>query len=324
MGQVRRGFHVVAVVAHRRSLRRSSSYLRDPAGVVVAHDDLDSARIPVLAGCPRARPRSPTPVRPTPRRWPAPACGHCPVRRTRRRAAAPDRRPRHATTRRPPAAMPTPSTTIRHGWQSLSRPGRRGATPDRRDADRPGRRLVRVRRRGGVPARPAVPPRTAPRCPFRAVAPPLLDDLHSAAVADRCRPRRRRQQLVGLLHLRRQLAHQVDPRRDELRSVRGEVTVPHVEGVEHAAVTAIARGRRGLQQRRPLAEHLVVVRADRRHLRAPSRRELIEVPAPFAGVAAHQREILRCEQHRAQRHPESRGRRARGSGSAVPCWPARR
>ena len=60
------------------------------------------------------------------------------------------------------------------------------------------------------------------------------------AITDGRRPRSGRQQLIRLLHLGRQLVHQIDPGGHQLGAVRGEMTVPDVERVQCALVAAIA------------------------------------------------------------------------------------
>ncbi len=139
----------------------------------------------------------------------------------------------------------------------------------------------------------------------------VLDHVDAAAVLDRGRSGRRRQQLVRLFHLGRELVDQLDACSDQLGAVRGEVPVPHVERVEHTAVAAMAGGSSGFQQRGPLPQHFVVVGshgADARTLRGG---QFVEIPAAFAWIAAHQREVLRCEQH-GPHHPEHLSGRTNG------------
>ena len=84
------------------------------------------------------------------------------------------------------------------------------------------------------------------------------------------------------------------------RAVCGQMPVPHIEGVQRASVTPESRAGRGLQQRRPLSEHFLVVGPDRRHPRPADRGQIVEVTPPIPRVATDQRQILGREQHRAQ------------------------
>jgi hypothetical protein len=79
--------------------------------------------------------------------------------------------------------------------------------------------------------------------------------------------------------------------------VLGQVPVPHVQRADVALAAGPARAARRLQQRAALPQHPVVVRA---HPGVPGRaqhQQLVQEPAALTGVAAHQRQILRREQH---------------------------
>ena len=117
--------------------------------------------------------------------------------------------------------------------------------------------------------------------------------------------------MVGLLHLWGELVDQVDACRDQLGSVRGEVSVPHVEGVEHTAVAAMAGGAGRFQQCGALPQHFVVVRSHRADPRSSCRGQFVEVATAFAGIPAYQRQVLWREQHRPQ-HPQYLAGRADG------------
>ena len=83
------------------------------------------------------------------------------------------------------------------------------------------------------------------------------------------------------------------------------------------AATAAGRAR-GLQQRRALLEHPLVVGADAGQPRGSGHDQLVEEPAALGRVAPHDGQVLRREQHRAQRAEHSRGR---GTGDAVELGP---
>jgi len=72
-------------------------------------------------------------------------------------------------------------------------------------------------------------------------------DVDARAVTDRGRPRRRRQQLVALLHFGCQLVHQIDPGGHQLCAVGGQMPVPNIKRVKGTAVTPKPRAGRGLQ-----------------------------------------------------------------------------
>ena len=99
--------------------------------------------------------------------------------------------------------------------------------------------------------------------------------------------------------------------------MRGQVSVPHVERVGEAAVTAMTRARRGLQQRGALSQHFVVVRPHSCDPRPPGRREFVEVTPALRGISPDQREVLRGEHDRAQ-HAQYLARRA-DRGAVQPC-----
>ena len=94
--------------------------------------------------------------------------------------------------------------------------------------------------------------------------------------------------MLGLLHLRRQLRYQLQPRRHQFGTVRRQVAVPDVERLECTAVAPKACSRSTFQQRGALLKHLLVVGPERRHPGASQRRQLIEVAPPITGIAAHQ------------------------------------
>jgi hypothetical protein len=123
-----------------------------------------------------------------------------------------------------------------------------------------------------------------------------------------------RQQLVGLFHLGGQLSDQLDAPRDQLGAMRGEVPVPHIECVEHTAVTAVAGSAGRLEQRRALSQHSVVVRAHRADRGSSCGGQFVEVAAALARIAPHQRQVLGREQHGPQNTEDFTGR---ADGGAV-------
>ena len=76
--------------------------------------------------------------------------------------------------------------------------------------------------------------------------------------------------------------------------------VPHVERLGTAAVTAVPRAGRGLEQCGALPQHLVVIGAHTRDPGSPGGGEFVEIAPALARVPAHQRQVLRREHHRPQ------------------------
>ncbi|CAM5331689.1 hypothetical protein SHIRM173S_09669 [Streptomyces hirsutus] len=76
-----------------------------------------------------------------------------------------------------------------------------------------------------------------------------------------------------------------------------EVLVPDVEGGQVHGAPAVAAGQRGgLQQRVALLENTVVVGADPGHARGAGGDQLVQEPAPLAGIALDQGKVLGREQ----------------------------
>ena len=73
---------------------------------------------------------------------------------------------------------------------------------------------------------------------------PAVDEFHAAAVADGRRPRPGSQQLAGLFHLGGELVDQIDTGSDELGTVRGQMPVPDVQGVQDSAIAAMTGSRK--------------------------------------------------------------------------------
>ena len=78
----------------------------------------------------------------------------------------------------------------------------------------------------------------------------------------------------------------------------GQVPVQHIDAVGHPAVTAMPRAGRGLQQRRPLPQHLVVIRT---HSRDPWPARGREFMCASLAQFPHERGIFGGERHRAPR-----------------------
>ena len=132
---------------------------------------------------------------------------------------------------------------------------------------------------------------------------PVGFDLDAGVIRDRRGPRRRRQQLVTLLHLGRQLVHQRHPGGHQLRAVGRQMPVPHVEGVQRATVAAESGAGRRFQQGGALAQDLVVIGPDAGHPRATHGGQIVEVSPAIAGISPDQRQVFGREQHRTQ-HPD--------------------
>ena len=146
---------------------------------------------------------------------------------------------------------------------------------------------------------------SAPSPPFRGAAVdefrgPAVDEFHAAAVADGRRPRPGSQQLAGLFHLGGELVDQIDTGSDELGTVRGQMPVPDVQGVQDSAIAAMTPRGRGLEQRGALAQHLVVIRPDGGDPGTTRGGQLVEIAPAFPGFATDQRQVFGCEQHRPQ------------------------
>ena len=120
---------------------------------------------------------------------------------------------------------------------------------------------------------------------------------------------------------------------EQLGADPGQVAVPDLEGVQGVArasstgssaglVPTAAQHRRGrLQQRVALLEHPVVVRPHPGPAGLPRDQQVVQEPAPLAGVALDQGQVLGREQHRAQRAEHVARPRHRRRGSAGPGWP---
>ena len=79
-----------------------------------------------------------------------------------------------------------------------------------------------------------------------------------------------------------------------------------------------------LQQRAPLLEHPLVVGPHPGHPRDCADDQVVEEAAPLARVAAHDRQVLGREQHRAQHAEHIAGPRRRRAVEPRPVGPARR
>ena len=76
-----------------------------------------------------------------------------------------------------------------------------------------------------------------------------------------------------------EITQYLDPRSGHLATEIGELSIPHVEGADHrvgVGAPSTQRRARSLEQRRPLPQHPVVVREERRHARHQEHRELVE------------------------------------------------
>ena len=119
---------------------------------------------------------------------------------------------------------------------------------------------------------------------------------------------------------RAQRAHCVQPRREQLRAVRGQVPVPYVEGRGHGVgVTPPAAG--GLQQRGPLLEHPLVVGPHAGQAWHAGHDQLVEDAAPLARLAAHDSQVLGGEQHRPDGPEDVTRTRLRRAVEAGPVGP---
>ena len=144
------------------------------------------------------------------------------------------------------------------------------------------------------------------------------------AVDERDRLRRRRDLRERLDGRRGETRDQVQAPGQQHRTVPGEMAVPHVQGTEVFARGGSGAVAGGLEQRRPLLEHPVVVGAHGREAGTPGDQQVVEEPAPLARVAAHQREVLGGEQHRAQDAQDVPGPGHRRAVHPCPVGPARR
>jgi hypothetical protein len=75
------------------------------------------------------------------------------------------------------------------------------------------------------------------------------------------------------------------------------VAVPHVQRAEVDLPPAAAGA---LEQRVPLPQHPVVVGTHTGIARVPQHQQVVEEPPPLGRVALDHREVLGCEEHRAQ------------------------
>ena len=255
------------------------------------------------------------------RRWPAPAGARCRVRRTRRPAAAPDLRRRPAVARMPRAAATTPSTTIPHGWQSLSQPDRpsRNSRSSRCGPTRHTPRSSSASRRRASASSSAASNSSALPLPaaasFSITSTPLRywieagrDDGASSWYAFSTSGA---SWLTSSTRAAISWAPCAARCPSHTSSVSSTLRSPRWPGSAS-----------GLQQCGALPQHLVVVRAHRTDARPSRGGQLVEVAAAFTRIAADQRQVLGCEQHGTQ-HPEHFARRrVRGSGSTAPCWPS--
>ena len=126
--------------------------------------------------------------------------------------------------------------------------------------------------------------------------------------------------------MRPQRGHQAHPAGQQRRAGPGQLRVPRVQGGRYrlagrAAQVRLAPGR--LEQRRALPQHPVVVGADARVPRRGGHQQLVEEPAPLAGVALDQGQVLRGEQHRAYRAQDVAGPRQRRAVEPDPVGAAR-
>ena len=101
--------------------------------------------------------------------------------------------------------------------------------------------------------------------------------------------------LVGIGDRLLQIRRQTLTCRDDLRPERDELVVPHIQRAQSFAADTASSGR--LQQRIALFEHTVVVGEDGREPRSALDEELIGEAAASRGVAAHDLQIFRSEQH---------------------------
>lgn len=127
--------------------------------------------------------------------------------------------------------------------------------------------------------------------------------VETAPIAQDRRTRFRCDRPVGLDHMRREVVQECDPCGQQLRPVRREMSVPHVEGRQRtrtitrsSAPAQCTTGR--LEQRRALSQNLVIVRAHTPEAGETGGQQFVEEPPTVPRVAADEREILGREQHR--------------------------
>ncbi len=111
----------------------------------------------------------------------------------------------------------------------------------------------------------------------------------------------RRDRRVRPLHVRGQVGQRADPGVHQFGAEAGQRLVPHLQGGGRAVRDRARTPRQGLEQRRALPQHPVVVGPDAGQPRPAGGDQLVDEPAAFARIALDQRQVLGREHHGAQR-----------------------
>jgi hypothetical protein len=124
------------------------------------------------------------------------------------------------------------------------------------------------------------------------------------------------------------------PAGEQLGARTGQLVIPRIERRRYRRRQRSGRraGRRpgawqtatrGFQQCRPLPHHPLIIRTHRGVPRCGGHQEVVEEPPPLRGIALHHREVLRCEQHRAEYSEDLAGPWQRRPVQPHPVGPAR-
>ncbi len=123
--------------------------------------------------------------------------------------------------------------------------------------------------------------------------------------------------------MRGQVGDQVQPGRQQLGAVPGQVPVPHVQRADVPAAAGPPRRAGRLQQGTALLEHPVVVGAHPGEPRRAQHQQLVHEPPPLPRVAPDQGQVLGGEQHGAQDAQHVTRPRHRAPVDPGPVGPAR-